>query len=152
MYDLSGDVGGPIVKERARFYGSYRDNSYYNTVAGLPGVETQSRLMNATAKIDYAFNTRNSLIGFYSWRYKLDAGRGISAAVPLDSTQYQDGRMHLAKLEWTSILSNRLFLDVQGGPPAPPTAYEPADERPIHRWGRAWPAGPRYGPVLRRES
>jgi len=115
MYDLSGDAGGPILKERARFFGSYRDNSYYNTVAGLPGVETQSRLMNATAKIDYAFNSRNSLIGFYSWRYKLDAGRGISAAVPLDSTQYQDGRMHLAKLQWTSILSNRLFLDVQGG-------------------------------------
>lgn len=115
MYDLNGDLGGPIIREHARFYGSYRDNNYYNTVAGLPGVETQSRLMNATTKINYALNTRNNLVGYYSWRYKLDAGRGLSAAVPLDSTQYQDGRMHLAKLEWTSTISNRIFLDVQAG-------------------------------------
>jgi hypothetical protein len=113
MYDFNTGIGGPIVRQKALFYASYRDNNYYNTVAGLPGVETQSRLMNATAKVNYALNQSNTLTGFYSWRYKLDAGRGISAAVPPESTQYQDGRMHLAKLEWSSVLNARTYLDMQ---------------------------------------
>ncbi|MCX6553316.1 MAG: carboxypeptidase-like regulatory domain-containing protein, partial [Acidobacteria bacterium] len=115
MYDLNGDLGGPIVRGKARFYVSLRDNDIFSTVAGLPGVKIESRLSNATAKVNYSFNARNSLVGFYTWRYKLDSDRGISAAVPRESARNQDGRMHLAKLEWTSILTNRLFLDLQAG-------------------------------------
>src|SRR5690606_24484681 len=90
MYDFNAGLGGPIVRKKALFYTSYRDNNYYNTVAGLPGVDVQSRLKNYTAKVNYALNQSNTLTGFYSWRYKLDAGRGLSAAVPPESTQYQD--------------------------------------------------------------
>lgn len=114
-YDLNGDMGGPIWRGKARFYVSLRDNDVLSTVAGLPGLEIESRLSNFTGKVNYSFNARNTLIGYYSWRYKLDSDRGISAAVPRESARNQDGRMHLAKLEWTSMLSNRLFLDLQGG-------------------------------------
>ena len=135
MYDLSGDVGGPIVKERARFYGSYRDNSYYNTVAGLPGVETQSRLMNATAKIDYAFNARNSLIGFYSWRYKLDACCGISAAVPLDATHTRTDGCTWRSWSGRASCPNWLFWTCRADWPAPRTCV------PARRLRTARPMG-----------
>jgi len=115
MYDANGDLGGPLVRGKARFYVSFRDNNYYTTVAGLPGVEIQSRLSNATAKVNYSLNARNTLIGFYTWRYKLDSDRGISAAVPHESARNQVGLMHLGKVEWTSMLSDRLFLDLQVG-------------------------------------
>jgi hypothetical protein len=103
------------VRGKARFYVSFRDNNYYSTVAGLPGVETQSRLSNATFKVNYSLNPRNTLIGFYTWRYKLDSERDLSAAVPPESTRNQVGLMHLGKVEWTSILTDRLFLDFQAG-------------------------------------
>ena len=115
MYDANGDLGRPIVRGKARFYVSFRDNNYYSTVAGLPGVETQSRLSNATFKVNYSLNPRNTLIGFYTWRYKLDSERDLSAAVPPESTRNQVGLMHLGKVEWTSILTDRLFLDFQAG-------------------------------------
>ena len=115
MHDVNADLGGPIRRGKAWFYTSVREHNIQRNIVGLPGQEAQTRLRNVSTKFNYALNARNTLIGYYAWREKFDPQRGVSAVVPPESAQYQIGRMHIGKIEWTSVLSDRMFLDVQVG-------------------------------------
>ena len=112
QYDLNVGVGGPIVKGKVWFYAGYRDNNQYKIILGLPD-NAQSRLTNYTAKLTYQINPRNQLIGFFNQRTKLQPLRDLSLAVPPETAYYQPSRNRPVKLEWTSVLSDRLFLDLQ---------------------------------------
>jgi outer membrane receptor protein involved in Fe transport len=112
QYDLNLGLGGPIVKGKVWFYIGYRDNNQYKTILGLPE-KAQSQLVNYTGKLTYQINPRNQLIAFWNQRTKLQPLRDLSLAVPPDSAYYQPSRNRPMKLEWTSVLNDRLFLDLQ---------------------------------------
>src|SRR5688572_11925709 len=107
-YDANADLGGPIIRQKAWFYIGAREQNVYRTVPGVPDFEAQSRLRNVSGKINYAINAKNTLIGFYNWREKFDPS-SRSATVSEESAIRQVGRAQTAKLEWTSVLSDRLF-------------------------------------------
>jgi hypothetical protein len=113
QYDLNVGVGGPIVKGRLWFYAGYRDNNQYRVIAGLPGEEAQSQLVNYTGKLTYAINSRNNLIAMYNSRTKLQPLRELSLASPPESAWYQASKNIPTKLEWTSVMSDRAFLNLQ---------------------------------------
>jgi hypothetical protein len=113
QYDLNVGVGGPIVKGKLWFYLSYRDNNQFKTILGLPGEEAQSQLLNYTGKVTYQVNPKNQVIAFFNQRTKLQPLRDLSLAIPLETAYYQASRNRPMKLEWTSVLSDRLFLDLQ---------------------------------------
>jgi hypothetical protein len=113
QYDFNVNGGGPIVKSRAWFFASYRDNNQYRTILGLPGEEAQSQLVNKTIKGTYQLSRSNQLIYFYNERSKLQPLRDLSLAIPVSAAHYQDSKNRPQKLEWTSVLSSRAFLDVQ---------------------------------------
>ena len=113
QYDFNVNGGGPIVKGRAWFFASYRDNNQYRTILGLPGEEAQSQLKNKTIKGSYQLSKANQIIYFYNERSKLQPLRDLSLAIPISAAHYQDSKNRPQKLEWTSVLSSRAFLDVQ---------------------------------------
>jgi len=113
QYDFNVGVGGPIVKGKVWFYAGYRDNNQYKIILGLPNDKAQSQLINYTAKLTYQINPRNQLIGFFNQRTKLQPLRDLSLAVPPETAYYQPSKNRPVKLEWTSVLSDRLFLDLQ---------------------------------------
>jgi carboxypeptidase family protein len=113
QYDFNVGIGGPIVKNKLWVYAGYRDNNQYKTILGLPGEEAQSKLSNWTAKLTYQINPKNQLIGFFNHRTKLQPLRDLSLAIPVETAYYQASRNRPMKLEWTSVLSDRAFLDVQ---------------------------------------
>lgn len=113
QYDLNVGFGGPVVKGKLWFYVGYRDNNQYKTILGLPGEEAQSQLKNYTAKLTYQLNPKNQLIAFFNQRTKLQPLRELSLATPVESAYYQASKNRPVKLEWTSVLSDRVFLDVQ---------------------------------------
>ena len=113
QYDFNVNGGGPIWKGRAWFFASYRDNNQYRTILGLPGEEAQSQLVNKTIKGTYQLNKANQIIYFYNERSKLQPLRDLSLAIPVSAAHYQDSKNRPQKLEWTSVLSSRAFLDVQ---------------------------------------
>jgi Carboxypeptidase regulatory-like domain/TonB dependent receptor len=113
QYDFNVNGGGPIVKGRAWFFASYRDNNQYRTILGLPGEEAQSQLVNKTIKGTYQLSRANQIIYFYNERSKLQPLRDLSLAIPISAAHYQDSKNRPQKLEWTSVLSSRAFLDVQ---------------------------------------
>jgi hypothetical protein len=114
QYDFNVGFGGPLVRGKLWFYAGYRDNNQYKTILGLPGEEAQSQLKNWTGKLTYQINPRNQLIAFYNQRTKLQPLRELSLAIPVETAYWQGSKNKPMKLEWTSVLSDRLFLDVQG--------------------------------------
>jgi hypothetical protein len=113
QYDFNVNVGGPIKKGRLWYFASYRDNNQYKTILGLPGEEAQSQLLNKTAKFTYQLNRTNQIIGFYNQRSKFQPLRDLSLAIPVSAANWQDSKNRPQKIEWTSTLGNRAFLDTQ---------------------------------------
>ncbi len=113
QYDLNVNGGGPIVKGKAWFFGSYRDNNQYKIILGLPGEEAQSQLKNYTIKGTYQLNSKNQIIGFFNQRTKLQPLRELSATTPPESALWQSSKNRPWKVEWTSTPTTDLFLDFQ---------------------------------------
>ena len=114
QYDLNVSLGGPVIKGKLWFFVGYRDNNQYKTILGLPGEEAQSQLVNKTVKLTYQMTRKNQLIAFWNQRTKLQPLRDLSLTTPVEAAYYQASVNRPMKLEWTSVLSDRLFLDVQG--------------------------------------
>jgi hypothetical protein len=113
QYDFNVNAGGPIKKGRLWYFASYRDNNQYKTILGLPGEEAQSQLVNKSAKFTYQLSRTNQIIGFYNERTKLQPLRDLSLAIPVSAANWQSSKNRPQKIEWTSTLGNRAFLDVQ---------------------------------------
>jgi len=114
--DLNGDVGGPIVKQKAWFFTSWRLNDKYEYIAGLGDQTQRSKLGNKyTFKGTFQVGKNNQIIGFLNKREKLQDKRGINLTTPLSAAYYQSSRNYPWKMEWTSVLGSRAFLDVLYG-------------------------------------
>ena len=113
QYDFNVNTGGPIKRGRVWYFLSYRDNNQYKTILGLPGEEAQSQLLNKSAKVTYQLSRSNQIIGFYNERSKFQPLRDLSLAIPVSAASWQDSKNRPQKIEWTSTLSSRAFLDVQ---------------------------------------
>jgi hypothetical protein len=115
QYDINFNVGGPIVKGRAWFFTSYRLNDQYKTILGFDEL-ARSKLSNKyTLKGTFQLNRNNQVIGFLNKREKLQDKRDIGPSTPLSAAYYQSSRNYPMKVEWTSVLGSRAFLDVLAG-------------------------------------
>ena len=113
QYDINASGGGPLYRGKAWFFLSYRLNDQFRTIIGLDEL-AQSKLTNYTGKGTFQLSRNNQLIGFWNKRTKLQPLRDFSTLVPVSASYYQGSRNYPMKLEWTSILSDRLFLSVLG--------------------------------------
>jgi hypothetical protein len=116
QYDLNGDFGGPIVKQKAWFFTSWRLNDKYAYITGLGDTTERSKLSNKyTFKGTFQVGRNNQIIGFLNKREKLQDKRGINLNTPVSAAYYQSSRNYPWKTEWTSVLGSRAFLDVLYG-------------------------------------
>jgi len=113
QYDFNVSLGGPILKDKLWFFVGYRDNNQYKTILGLPGEEAQSQLKNFTGKLTFQVNPKNQIIAFANQRTKLQPLRDLSLTTPPDAAYWQSSKNRPMKLEWTSVLSDKAFLDIQ---------------------------------------
>jgi hypothetical protein len=115
QYDINFNIGGPIVKQKAWFFYSFRLNDQYKTVLGIDEL-ARSKLTNTyTLKGTFQVSQNNQIIGFLNKREKLQDKRGLDANTPLSAAHYQSSRNYPMKIEWTSVLGSRAFLDVIAG-------------------------------------
>ncbi len=112
QYDVNFNVGGPLWKSKAWFFFSYRLNDQYKTILGFDEL-ARSKLTNPyTFKGTFQLNRNNQIIGFLNKREKLQDKRDIGPSVPLSAARFQSSRNYPMKVEWTSVLGSRAFLDV----------------------------------------
>ena len=112
QYDVNWNVGGPIWKQKAWFFTSWRLNDQYKFSLGSDLIE-RSKLSNKyTLKGTFQLNRNNQAILFLNKREKLQETRDLGPNVPLSAARYQSSRNYPWKGEWTSVLGSRAFLDV----------------------------------------
>ncbi len=116
QYDINFNFGGPIVKQKAWFFTSWRLNDKYSYILGLGDELERSKLSNKyTFKGTFQIGRNNQIIGFLNKREKLQDKRGISLTTPLSAAYYQASRNYPMKIEWTRVMGSRAFLDVLAG-------------------------------------
>jgi hypothetical protein len=136
QYDINFNVGGPLWKGKAWGFFSYRLNDQYKTTLGIDTL-ARSKLTNPyTFKGTFQLSRNNQVIGFLNKREKLQELRDLGPTTPISAARYQSSRNYPWKLEWTSVLGSRAFLDVLGGNwynffPLRPTAEAGLDPDPL---------------------
>jgi len=115
QYDINFNVGGPLWKQKAWFFGSYRLNDQYKYTLGIDTL-ARSKLTNPyTLKGTFQLNRNNQVIGFLNKRNKLQELRDLGPLVPISAARYQASRNYPWKGQWTSVIGSKAFLDVIGG-------------------------------------
>ncbi len=118
-YDHDINAGGPVVKDKAWFFGTYREQ--FNAVA-QPNFQFDStfntKLWNAVGKATYQINQKNKLIGYYQWGQKEQPNRLPFAAYTYTSpeeTFSQDSGSWVYKGEWNGTISDKLYVEARYG-------------------------------------
>jgi hypothetical protein len=115
QYDVNFNVGGPLWKQKAWFFYSYRLNDQYKYTLGIDELARSKLTNNYTFKGTFQLNRNNQVIGFLNKRNKLQELRDLGPLTPVESARYQASRNYPWKWEWTSVLGSRAFLDVLAG-------------------------------------
>ena len=117
--DWALNVGGPVVKDKVWWFGTYRKQ--FNAVA-QPNFNFDSTfdttLWNAVGKATYQVNQRHKFIGYYQWGQKLQPTRlpfGTSIYNSAGPTFKQDSGSWVWKGEWNGTLSDKLYVEARFG-------------------------------------
>lgn len=116
-YDVSGDLGGRIVRDKLWFYVGVRDRQNYFDVLGatVPSGKRnfQNQRANFTAKGSYQMNTRNKFIGWYaSTRRSQETNNRFT---PWESRTDSPLWPKTWKAEWQSTPTDSLVVSAQWG-------------------------------------
>jgi Carboxypeptidase regulatory-like domain/TonB-dependent Receptor Plug Domain len=117
--DVNVNAGGPVIKDKLRVFGSFRD---WRVHVNVPVQQSQSVLdeTNITSGLvngTYQLNDRNRVTGFYSRQRYSKPHRLLNSAsitVP-ESTVNEQDIFNVYQGLWNSVLSSRLFLDARAG-------------------------------------
>ncbi|MGH9387686.1 MAG: TonB-dependent receptor [Vicinamibacterales bacterium] len=121
MFDLSGTVGGPIIKDRLWFSFAGKLGEVYTRRVGSYNADgtqllSDNQLRQTTAKVSLALNQSQQLHYVQSWvhkgRYHVAGGPNVTEFFSNEATTYNPARhwFHLAR--WTDVLSSKSVLDV----------------------------------------
>jgi len=118
-YEYGGDFGGPIIKDKLWFYGSFRKTAISRYIIGyeLDGVPQTdySSLTHTTFKLTYQMNDKNRLAGWFYYDNKYQPNRGAGTTRPPETTFYQKSPSYFYHLEDTWTVNNNLILNFKLG-------------------------------------
>jgi carboxypeptidase family protein len=128
LYDINADAGGPFVKDRLWWFGSFRN---YHTIEATPNFTVtdpndpakilsnpfESNLRNYTLSGKYQVNKNNQLSAFWTYNKKFqphrNAGCSSSSCQPDPiNTLNQQSPKNLINANWTSVMGQNTFLEV----------------------------------------
>ena len=121
LKDLNTSVGGPFLKDRLWWFGSFRNYSTIEATANYTIVNADgsltnpfaSNLRNYTASTKYQVNKNNTLSAFWTYNRKFQPNRNAGQAQPNPAgTLHQESPKNLANLNWTSVMGQNTFLEV----------------------------------------
>ena len=115
--DANLQVGGPLIKNRLRLFGSFRDwRVHVNVPAAysesvLDKTDMTSGLLNLT----WQLNGANRITGFYSRQYYKKPNRflGSSAFYTSESNSNEDDVFDIVQGLWNSVITNTFFMDAR---------------------------------------
>ncbi len=111
------DLGGPIKRNVAWFYGAYNHFKIDKQVAGISrDVATDLGIFdNYTGKGTVKMGVNNTLIGYFQQGRKQKPKRGLSNLLPPESVRAQDSTSRMYKGEYQRVINDRTFFNVNVG-------------------------------------
>jgi hypothetical protein len=117
--DINQTAGGPLIQNKLRFFGSFRDwRVHQNVPVQLSQVVLdQTNITSGLANVTWQLNQTNKITGFYSrQRYSKPNRLLNSQSVTVkDSTVDEEDMFDLVQGLWNSIIGRNLFIDARGG-------------------------------------
>ena len=118
--DVNVSAGGPLIKNKVRIFGSFRDWRVHVNHAGAElarSCSTRPTLLPVCSTSTWQVNDGNKVTGFWS-RQKYDKPNRLlnnaSITVP-ESTSNEDDIFNVYQGLWNSVLTSRLFMDARLG-------------------------------------
>jgi hypothetical protein len=114
-FDINGDVGGPIRRDKLWYYTSLRNQESTITISGFP-IENPgdfgqlTKLQNATYKLSYQLTPNNKISHYIQYGRKLLPYRGGSSTRTRWSVYEQDSSSYAGNAEWNSIVSPKMIF------------------------------------------
>jgi len=131
FFEFHVDVGGPIIRDKAWFYGAYNYFKIDRVISGQPvDVATDIGLFDMpSAKVNWQMSEKDQFVGYSQWSLKQKPFRGLSATIPAESIRAQDSWTWLHKAEWQRVWNDRLFSNIL-----------------VAHFGFGWPMAPAVDP------
>lgn len=125
LWDVTGQLGGPIIKDRIWFFNAVRNYRVMPFVLNcfLPDgsqCTNESTLQNYDVKVSGQIDAQNRLSFLYAWGRKFLPNRDISQFITPEASYRQDGRHIVYQGKYDSILSSNAVLEVAFGQLATP--------------------------------
>jgi hypothetical protein len=117
--DINFGAGGPLVQNKLRFYGSFRDwRVHTNVPVQLSQVVLdQTNITSGLANVTWQVNQNNRINGFYSRQRYSKPNRLLNNAsvTVIDSTSDEEDMFDVAQGLWNSVIGKNFFIDARGG-------------------------------------
>jgi hypothetical protein len=122
VYDINPSLGGPILRNKLWFFGSYRDAVNENVVAnsfypdGRPGIYDQS-VKNYTVRLTWQATERNKITAYDDYQVKWIGHEFVNPGdeVTTGTWRREPVLKYTGAVKWTSPVSSRLLLDAAYG-------------------------------------
>ncbi len=118
--DVNISAGGPVLKNKLRVFGSFRDwRVHVNVPAAFSTtVLDQTNITSGLINLTYQLNQSNKITGFYSHQAYGKPNRFLNSpttTLTKDSTSNEEDRFNVYQALWNSILTKNLFMDARLG-------------------------------------
>ncbi len=118
-WDVNGDLGGRIIRDKLWFYVGGRARASVDDYAGAfkPDGSPAQRLQNMTygsAKSSYQLSRSNQIIAVFQHVTKREIS-GSSVFVPWESRTDNDYKQQIGKVEWQALKGSSLMTSLQYG-------------------------------------
>ena len=117
--DFNVSAGGPLIQNKLRFFGSFRDWRVHQNVPvqNSQTVLDQTNITSGLGNFTYQANQNHRFTGFYSRQRYSKPNRllnNASITVP-ESTVDEEDMFDLAQGLWNAVLGKNFFVDARGG-------------------------------------
>jgi hypothetical protein len=110
--DFTAQLGGPIVKDKLRFYTNWRDWRIHRNVVNV-AISENTDLFSGLANVTWQVNQKNQITGLYTIQTYLKPHRNISATVQPEASWIEDDVFRIAQGAWHSTVSDTTLLDAR---------------------------------------
>jgi hypothetical protein len=119
-------AGGPLVRNRLFYFGSYNDQRTHVNVPGFPAItppelpviltdndQDTTDITSITGKLNYALGSANRLEAYGNYQWYDKPNRGANPNATIDSTSKEYDTFPIIQALWNSVLTNQQFLDTK---------------------------------------
>jgi len=110
--DWTGQLGGPVVRDKVRFFTSWRDWRIHRNVVDFPKSENTD-MFSGLGNVTYQLNPSNRLTGLFTRQTYYKPNRNASALNPPESTWIEDDVFSIYQGAYNSQISSNAIFDAR---------------------------------------